>query len=148
MKLSWGIRIALLYGGFVILIITMVSMAMNQKVDLVSKDYYEQELQYQEKINKAKKTFALSESVTWQVNQNELILKFPKQFKNKTIKGTVYFFRPSDEAMDARISFAVSDTSLSGYLNTGKLKRGLYKMQIDWEADNENYYNEGVIKLN
>lgn len=148
MKLNWGVKIALLYVGFVILIITMVGMAMNQKVDLVSKDYYEQELRYQDKINKSKRSLALIEPMTWQVNPGTLVLKFPKQFKNKTVKGTVYFFRPSDEAMDTRINFVVQDTSRSGYLNTVKLKPGLYKMQIDWQANDQEYYNEGIIQLN
>ena len=148
MKLNWGIKIALWYGGFVIFILIMVSLAMNQKVDLVAKDYYEQELQYQGKINKIRTTLALSEPLTWQVNQDKLVLKFPKQFKNETIKGTVYFFRPSDETMDARINFAVTGLSRSACLNTGNLTQGLYKIQIDWIVNNENYYNEGVIKVN
>ena len=147
MKLNWGLRIALLYGGFVILIITMVSMAMNQKVDLVSKDYYEQELQYQDKINKTKRSLALSEPMTWLVNPGTLVLKFPKQFKYQTVKGTVYFFRPSDETMDTRINFVVSDTSVSEYMNTEKLKPGLYKMQIDWQVNDQEYYNEGIIQF-
>jgi hypothetical protein len=59
MHISWGIKIAMLYCGFVALIIIMVSMAMNQKIDLVSKDYYEQELNYQKKIDKTNRSHAL-----------------------------------------------------------------------------------------
>lgn len=138
----------MLYGGFIILIITMVSMAMNQKVDLVSKDYYEQELKYQDKIDKTKRTIALSESMTYHVEQATVVLKFPKQFKNQTIKGSIYFFRPSDEALDTRINFVVADSSLSKNINTRNFKPGFYKMQVDWEANNDHYYNESVIKLN
>ena len=148
MKLNWGLKIALLYGGFVILIVTMVSMAMNQKVDLVSKDYYEQELNYQEKIDKTRRTMELSEQLKWQINKGTLFLKFPKQFKNQNVSGTVYFFRPSDETMDTRINFIVSDTSLSTNIQTDKIKPGLYKMQIDWKGNNQDYYNESVVKFN
>ena len=147
MQLNWGLKITILYSGFVILIITMVSMAMSQKVDLVSKNYYEQELQYQDKIDKINRTHALSEQMTWQVNRNTLLIKFPEQFKGKLIKGTIYFFRPSDETMDKKITISV-DTSLCFKVSTNQLNKGLYKMQIDWNVDNNEYYNESVIKFN
>lgn len=147
MKLNWGWRIALLYGGFVVLIITMVCLAMNQKVDLVTSDYYEQELKYQEKIDKTKRTLELSESLTWNLSTDGLFLKFPKQFKNQVVKGTVYFFRPSDESMDTRVKFVVNDTSGTVVVPTNKLRPGVYKMQIDWDGKNESYFNEGTLKI-
>jgi nitrogen fixation protein FixH len=147
MQLNWGLKIGILYGGFVILILVMVCMAMNQKFDLVSKDYYEQELKYQDRIDKTDRTHALSEQMTWQVNPDDLLLKFPDQFKGKTINGTIYFFRPSDETMDKKINIAV-DTSLFFRVNRDQLKKGFYKMQIDWNVNNREYYNESVIKFN
>ena len=54
LKISWGTKIATLYIGFVGLIILMVSMSMRQRVDLVSEDYYNRELAYQDKINEIK----------------------------------------------------------------------------------------------
>jgi hypothetical protein len=147
MKLNWGLKITILYSGFVMLIITMVSMAMSQKVDLVSKDYYEQELRYQDKIDKTNRTHSLSEPMTWQVNPDGLLLKFPKQFEGQSIKGTIYFFRPSDERMDKKIDIAV-DTSLIFHVSTDQLQKGLYKMQIDWSVNNQEYYNESVITFN
>jgi hypothetical protein len=148
MQISWGIKITMLYTGFVILILVMVSMAMNQKVDLVSKDYYEQELNYQHKIDKTNRTHALPEQLSWQVNSHDLLLKFPKQFKGQNVKGTICFFRPSDETMDKTINFLSVDSSLVLNVNTAQLKKGIYKMQIDWEANKEKYYNESVLKFN
>ncbi len=147
MQLNWGLKIGILYGGFVILILVMVGMAMNQKFDLVSKDYYEQELKYQDRIDKTNRTQALKEQMTWQVNPDVLQLKFPTQFKGQSIKGTVYFFRPSDERMDKKINISV-DSSLCFRINRDQLKKGYYKMQIDWNVNNQDYYNESVIKFN
>jgi hypothetical protein len=39
-KISWGYKIAALYIGFVLLVLFMVFMAMQQKIELVSPDYY------------------------------------------------------------------------------------------------------------
>jgi nitrogen fixation protein FixH len=148
MHINWGIKITVLYVGFVILILIMVSMAMNQKVDLVSKNYYEQELKYQDKIDKTDRTRTLSEQLSWHVNGHALLLKFPKQFKGQDVKGTIYFFRPSDEAMDKTIQFLCVDTSLALNVNTEQLKRGVYKMEVNWEVNKEKYYNESILNFN
>lgn len=145
MKISWGIKIAGLYIGFVILILTLVSMAVRQNVDLVSKDYYEQELKFQNKIDKVNLTRSLKEQVSWEVKQESLYLKFPEQFKGKKINGSIYFFRPSDAAYDKKISLSTDTIVLD--IPTAQLKTGLYKMQLDWKVDNNEYYNEGVIQI-
>jgi len=147
MKISWGIKIAGLYVGFVILILSLVSMAMRQNVDLVSKDYYEQELNYQDKIDKTNRSRSLKEPLSWEVKQGVLALKFPEQFKGQKINGSIYFFRPSDAAMDKTIPIS-ADTSSVRDISTTQLKKGLYKMQVSWEVNKEEYYNEGIIQIN
>lgn len=146
MQINWGFKIAILYLSFVALILALAIMAMRQKVDLVSKDYYEQEIAYQGKIDKKILTASLSESLSWELQKNKLILKFPKQFAGKKISSQVYFFRPSDVNLD--MSFSVNDTSINQFVETNKLKKGLYKMQINWNANNHEYYNEGIVKIN
>lgn len=146
MKISWGVKITVLYSAFVILIICMVSMAMRQKVDLESKDYYEQEIKFQDKINTKERTNKLKKPLTWEVNHNELLLKFPEQFKGKEVSGSIYFFRPSDASLDKTIAIA-GDTILERNVSTQALMNGLYKMQITWTADNVEYLNEGIIQV-
>ena len=51
MKLNWGNWIAVAYSVFVLFIIAMVYLAFGEKWDLVAENYYEQEIQYQDKIN-------------------------------------------------------------------------------------------------
>ena len=146
MQLSWGIKITVLYAGFVILIVTMVSLTMREKVDLVAKDYYEQELSYQDKINVINRTKTLSEPVTWQVKPDSLVMQFPKQFTGRQIQGSIYFFRPSDASMDITVPLA-ADTSNIRSIATTALNKGVYKMQVSWEVDKQTYYNEGIIHI-
>ena len=146
MSINWGIKIALLYLSFVSLIVVMVSMSMHQKVDLVSKDYYEEELKFQEKINKSNRANELKEPLSWEVKQGALLLKFPGQFLNQKINGTVFFFRPSDAALDKTVPLSTDSLLLN--IPTTQLKRGVYKMQINWKSGKEEYYNEGIIKIN
>lgn len=136
----------MLYTGFVLLIATMVSLSISQKVDLVSKDYYEQELQFQNKINLMDRTRLLSEQLSWQVQNDELVLDFPDQFKGQQTSGKVFFFRPSDAVLDKNFELQ-TDTLNTKSKSIKKLKSGLYKIQINWEVENIQYYNEGFIQI-
>ena len=144
--MSWGVKITMLYAGFVLFIATMVSMSISQKVDLVSEDYYEQELQFQDKINLFDRTQALSNQLSWQVQKDELTLDFPAQFRGKQTSGKVFFFRPSDAVLDKSMKIQ-ADTLTTKSISIKTLKKGLYKIQINWEVENIQYYNEGFIQI-
>jgi hypothetical protein len=147
MNISWGTKITILYLAFVTLIIVMVSKAMQQKIDLESADYYQQELEFQNKINLLNRTRALSESLTWELKNNNLLLKFPESFKQKEIEGNIYFFRPSDSEKDKTVSFSKSDTTSVLIINTSNLSSGIYKIRLNWSLEGNSYLDEGVIQL-
>lgn len=144
--MNWGKKIALLYLSFVVLIVAMVTMAMRQKVDLVASDYYEQEIKYQEKINKIERTKMLSSQLTWKIEKNQIIFEFPKEANGKIKSGYINFFRPSNAEMDQKTEFK-NDTTSNQIIDTKKLNKGVYKMQIDWKAEDMEYYNEGIIQI-
>lgn len=145
-KLSWGAKIASLYIGFVILIITMVTISMNQKIDLVSKDYYEQELAYQNKIDETNNANALSETVKYELQDAHIAFQFPKEFIEKKVSGNVFFFRPSDASKDYNQTIALNENA-ECFVKYSALSKGMYKVKISWSADNKNYYNEQIIVI-
>lgn len=144
--MSWGIKITILYIGFVVLIVTMVAMTMSQKVDLVSKDYYAQELKFQDKIDQSNRANALIEPLNWMVSNGKIEINFPKEFKNQKITGTINLFRPSDASLDKKIA-VLSMQNGKQIISTSTLKAGVYKIQIEWKVGDESFYNEGVIKI-
>jgi hypothetical protein len=147
MQINWGIKIAFLYLGFVMLILIMVTMAMQQKIDLVSDDYYDQELHYQEKIDNQKRAVSLQEKLTWEMSNGKLLVKFPSLFRLQPVAGTIHFFRPSDSKLDKNVSMP-ADTSLIRTIEIKDLRKGVYKIQIDWQVNDAAYYNEGFIQIN
>lgn len=144
--MSWGIKIALLYSGFVLMIVGMVTLSMRQKVDLVSKDYYAQELAFQDKIDKQVETRKLASPLRWESSGDSLRLVFPEELAGNTTHGQIVFFRPSDATMDVKVNIE-ADTARYRKFHTGKLKSGLYHLQISWEANGRKYYNEGRLNV-
>ena len=143
--MSWGIKILLLYLGFVALIVTMVGLTMRENVDLVSGDYYQQELEYQKKINTIERTALLKEPLTWQITNDTLVLEFPN-IRSNTMGGSVFFFRPSDAHLDQKIAIPDKPDSIRR-IPISQLEKGLYRMQIDWHAAGTTYYNESIIQI-
>jgi hypothetical protein len=144
-RISWGVKIAILYTGFVILIATLVINSMRQNFDLVATDYYQQEIQYQKVIDAGKNQATLSSPVQIHANETAVILNFPKEFTGKLVKGKALFYSEINSAWDK--SFDIStDANMAAFMRK-ELKPAAYKLKINWEADGKAYYQESTINL-
>lgn len=143
--MSWGIKITCLYSGFVLFIAFLVSLTMRERSELVTPDYYAQELKYQEKIDQLERTANLEEPLRWELKDRRLYLNFPDTFASRAINGSIRFFRPSDARMDATIAIPVNAGKTE--IPLGKLHQGMYNMQISWQVDTTVYYNAGFIQI-
>jgi len=139
--MNWGIRITILYTAFVVLIGTMVYLSMQQKVDLVADDYYQQELKFQQKLDRENRSNALSEQPAVKINAAKLSVVFPPAFKTQKISGSIRFFRPSDSSKDFNVDIA-TDSAATQSVALGKFVHGLYQAQLSWSAGGNEYYSE------
>jgi hypothetical protein len=144
LKINWGTKIAVLYIGFVGLIVVMVVMSMHQKIDLVSEDYYNKELMFQDKINEMKNTNSLSGTITHTITNTAIELQFQPEFKTKKVTGEILFFRPSDSSKDFTTAVSL-DENAEQKISLNKLSKGMYKMQISWKDESKGYFAEETI---
>lgn len=144
MKISWGTGIWAFYGLFVLMIITLVGMSVSQKIDLVTDNYYEEELIYQGRIDKIAHAKQLAVPLKWEVVAEGIKIQFPTDMKG--VSGEVNFYCPSDKGKDFKVTIQ-PDASGSQFVSTQKAAAGRYKMQIDWQAKGVGYWNEGIINL-
>ncbi|MBK7148695.1 MAG: FixH family protein [Bacteroidetes bacterium] len=145
-KLNWGWRIAGVYLSFVVFIIYMVYRSVNMKTELVTADYYAEELNYQEHINKLNLTQKLSEQLAITVQDEKLTLSFPKEVAGQSIKADIYFYCPSNSKNDYRTSCRTAAGICE--VNTTEVKKGGYKVKVNWSAAGADYYNENFININ
>jgi len=144
--MSWGFRITILYLSFVALIVTLVVLCYGQKVELVSKDYYKQELQYQERIDAINNANSATQTINHSVDGNIITLNASPEFMQAGFKGTVNFFRPSDSSKDFNTELKL-DAEGKQVIAGDKLEKGLYKMQLSWQSGGKNYFKEQVITI-
>ena len=145
-KINWGTRIAVLYIAFVGLIVIMVIMSIHQKIDLVSEDYYDKELVFQDKINEMKNAETLEGKITHIITQTDVELQFQQEFKSKKITGEILFFRPSDASKDFKTDVALN-ADAHQKISLKNLSKGMYKMQISYKDAQTPYFTEQTIVI-
>jgi nitrogen fixation protein FixH len=143
--LSWGWKIALLYGGFMALIISLVVASSHQHFDLVSKNYYEEEIAYQKVIDAGKNQSALSHPMSIHADSKSVFVDFPDELKGKVLSGTVQFYSPVDAQWDRTFKIEPQNNSIA--IPRNALHNTRYTIKVSCVADGKNYYQESEIML-
>jgi len=144
-KLSWGTKLAMFASIYVIGILIFVVFSTTQDINLISKDYYPQGIDFQSKIDKIKNTQSLKEKVVVSQKGGMVEIQFPKGMMDD-VKGSIILYRPSNSDNDLRADINLNDDGLQVF-KSNKLVKGRYAIQIDWEYQDKAYYQEEAIYL-
>jgi hypothetical protein len=143
--MNWGNKLVLAFVAFVALMATLVYKSMNTKFELVSKDYYKDELKYQDKIDATSAAAKLGEvSITTIADSVQISL--PKELENSIINGSVWFYCNTDEKKDRHIDFA-RVTNNKFLIPTSQLSKANYQAKISYAVNNNHYYSEKQITI-
>jgi nitrogen fixation protein FixH len=104
---------------------------------LVSDDYYKDEMNYQQEIDKLNKAAALNEDVTLTKVAEGLLIKFPAEFDPEKIAGTISFQRPSNEKIDFQIPIKL--TTADYLILDDNLAQGIWNVKIEWTVNGNTY---------
>ncbi len=143
--MSWGTKITLSFVAFVAVIITLVVISMRQDISLVARDYYVQEIAYQDQIDRIRNNEELGElktEVVYDRSAGKIVLKAPGA---EALEGTVYFFRPSDATLDKKYSIRIRDGRQ--VFAASDFQKGLWRVKVSWQVDEKEFYTEKVLIL-
>jgi hypothetical protein len=143
-RINWGTGIVIGIVAFVVMSITMTIIFMTQDVSLVSDNYYEKSLSYQEEIDKQNRTKLLNEEVEINYNGDVISILFPSDYISGKMNGEIYFYRPSDQKMDFKIPLRLSETGTQ-IIPTQNIEKGFWRLKLNWEMDGNGYCNEKAI---
>ena len=146
-KANWGTGIFISYALFMLLAILAAVYFMNQDVDLVTDDYYQQEIKYQDQIDKIQRTNSLPEKPAINFDGSKINLSFPESLRNKNVTGKIHFYRPSNPALDFNIPMLLNNDGLQ-IITTEKMENGFWRLKLNWTMEGNEYYSEKEIILN
>ena len=145
MKISWGHKILFTYLAFVVGIMSMVYLTSLQNRELVSDNYYAEELAYQKIIDQSANTASLSAAVKVEQQTDKLIIRLPEELQNKQSSGKWSLYFAADSKKDVNGNFETK-SGVSTILLPAKAS-GSYKMILNWETAGKTYYFEKMIFL-
>jgi hypothetical protein len=141
--MDWGKGILLSIIGFVVLIMTMVVISVRMDgIELVTENYYEAEINYQDRIDEESSAMRLDRNViTYRTTAKNLELDLPAG-----TSGKIQLFRPSDSSLDREILLDVIESG-NTIVSLNDLKPGYWKIQLSWTEKGKNYYEEKKITI-
>lgn len=141
--MDWGKGILLTIIAFVGFIMTLVVISVRQDdIHLVTENYYEKEIKYQDQIEREKSAAGL----------NREVLVFDSQSKSMVLdlpvgaKGNLQLFRPSDARLDQELALDIIEEGKTT-VPLEKLKSGYWRVQLTWTENGVEFYEEKKISL-
>ena len=138
---KWEYAVAGFFIFFILGVLAVVYMTLDDRNDLVTEHYYDAEIQYQQQIDRVDRTRALAEQVAFELNAEGVRITFPKEFRREDLTGTVHIYRPDDQRLD--LTFPVGPDSANVQLiPAALLSAGRWNVQVTWNGRGVGYYSE------
>lgn len=145
--MNWGHKIIIVFVVFAAGILTLVTKSMRTRIDMVTPDYYTEELKYQQVIDGKENAGRLSAPVSISQKETGVLISFPPELRNQPITGKLTFYRPSDSGKDVFIPLQ-PDLQGQQFINRKLFIRGQYKVKVAWTMNNLPYYQEQSVNIN
>ena len=141
MKINWGTGIVIAFIVFIGFIMFLVISMMTDDAfnyDLVTEEYYKEELAFQEEIDAETNASLLSENIVINRVDEGLLVIFPKNFEFDKIEGTIFVYRPSNKSLDFNISLnKLSSNKI--LIPENRLIEGRWNISVSWKYETVNY---------
>ena len=133
------------YTIFVLGIVFLIYRSTQINTDLVTPDYYKQELAFQGMIEKQKHYNALSDKMQVTQNDSMLVVQLPKDMQDKKMDGTIMLYCPSAERNDVHFTISTSQSVME--FPKKNIRSGYYTLKADWTAEHISYYAEQNLMI-
>jgi hypothetical protein len=139
-KLNWGHGIVIAMALFMSFILFMVFVFPNgkQNAEMISDNYYEDEMQYQTVIDAKKSAEQLSELPAYSETQDGMKILFPSSIIPDNKEVSFSLFRINDKNLDINKSL-VLDTSHGFSIPKSVITAGAYILKVKWKQDKKDF---------
>lgn len=142
MKLNWGTGVAIALISFIIFIaqyfVRTLYFPEKYNHELVTENYYGQELAYQKMVKTEEKTNSEGMQVDIAYEKSEgITFFFPEIISEKQVTGIVKMYRPNNESADFELPIKLVDNQMN--IPNEKLLSGRWNIILEYIIDNQEY---------
>lgn len=135
--MSWGNKLVFVFIAFAGLMATLVYRSVTTKFDLVTKDYYKEELRFQEKIDGAANA-ADAGNIAITQDETTITINLPASLQNRTAEGEAWFYCKTNAQHDRRIPVTFSNGSHS--FDKASFVKDNFELKLQLTVDGKKYY--------
>ena len=142
----WPYAIITWFIIFASALVAWVCVTVRLKTDLVSPDYYEQEVRFQNRLDTLNRTAAIRGQVQigYDAQKKSLSIRLPASHLTSKTTGSIHLYRPSNETLDRKIPLAI-EAGGTQQIPADDLRGGLWNVRLEWTAGGADYFVEQVI---
>ncbi len=139
--MNWGNRLLVTFVVFAGLMSFLVYKAMHTNFELVEKDYYKNELKFQQVIDGTERANQLGSLVSLSEEEGIVTLEMPDAMKNHRVTGKIWFYCAYDEKKDRHYELSPDNAGIQTFPEYA-IAAGTYTVKIDWTEQGLNYHSE------
>lgn len=143
---QWPAGIILGYLIFVSGTLYFVFMSFNTDWDLVTENYYEKTLVYQQKLDAENNALSLQNPLRWELTSGAVTLFYPVELLDAGMTGEITMYRPSDARLDFTLPVQFDERGVQ-IIALEQLRRGAWTMEVSWTSGDVAYYTAGNLYL-
>jgi FixH len=144
--MNWGNKLLVTFIVFGAGMMYLVYRSLNTNYELVEKDYYNQELRYQDVIDGTRSANALTSQVKMEQTKEGILLELPAEMKMKTLSGKIWFYCAYDEGKDKKFDLQINDSGMQSF-KPDAIAPGSYTVRINWNDAGKLYYAEKSLTV-
>ncbi len=139
-KFTWGHGVVIALLSFMAFILSMLFLFPNgqKNSEMVTDNYYEEELKYQDVIDAKKRADDLQEKPVYSQDKNGIKINFPKDYDNSNTTVKFVLNRTDDQNLDIKKAVQL-DAGKSFLIPAQVLKIGNYTLRLSWTKDKTDY---------
>lgn len=144
--MNWGTGIAITLGLFIGAMVYTMYLVTQQRFDLVTTNYYEAELAYQETIDRKENALTLSDESHLRIVDGKIELQFPTQLKGQTANAQILLYCQTDARKDFTLkqeNWSIQNIALS----TQKMTPGKWIAKVTLDTEDAQYYFDPAIVI-
>jgi hypothetical protein len=144
----WPVSIIAFFAVAICGAVAFVIFCSRNRVDLVTADYYEQEVRYQDQLDRANRATSLQAPATVQFDTNSraITVRMPADHLQPSLKGWIQLYRPSAAKQDQKLALQVDATGAQT-IDASHLSTGLWRVRVTWNLNGADYYFDQKVVI-
>lgn len=143
--MHWGHKIAIVYTLFAGSLIAVLIYSTTFKHELVTEDYYQKEIHYQERIDAKQNLLDAPFTINTRAAGGKVLVSIDGLADGTGIVGRVELYKPDNQAYDQSMELVLTEGHRM--VIEPKMPRGRYRVNVSMEVDGKAYLSERQVVL-